>query len=326
MGTNPIINLIYEDQDMIGIKMCIVVPSAYASIPSLHHIVMTFKSELDSLVEKVTAYIENEAKANFSGNENNASNFNKSGTLLIENIESLKSEYKDGIDEVQEPYIIPIKKKVRIRGGKKEMCSKCSKFFTPEYLQKWHQCIVNNLETSDASKSKEIGHKCPQCGKLFINLLTLRIHIKNLHSGMIFMCDICDYQGKSKTLLKEHMARHGEKEKVPCKSCGKSIFKGDLRRHHRLYHDENWQKMIPCPVCGKEFKKKQLPKHMKSVHAKRTYECDLCEYKARDKYNLRLHVSKMHLGVKDLPKEKCQYCDSETTNLKHHIQKNHRDL
>jgi len=289
-----IINLTFEDHDKIAIKMSVTVPRTYESVPSIHHVFKTFQFELDSLVEKVTAYIRDEA------------------------IKCEESNKENCIDDDPIPCLIPIKKKVRFRKGKKEMCPKCSKLFHPDYLIKFHQDLCNN--TSEKCS-------CPHCGKLYSNSATLQSHIRDYHSEKIFMCEICDYQGKTLSRLKEHMSRcHGKKEKVPCPSCGKFILKVEMRHHHYHYHNEERQKKVPCSLCGKEFKKRQLMQHMKSVHAPRPFPCDLCEYKARDKFNLRLHVSKMHLGVKDLPKEKCQYCGNETTNLQHHIKLYHRDL
>ena len=62
---SPFINLVFEDQDHIEVKMCVTVPMSYANIPSIFHVIKTFKSELDSLVEKVTSYIQNEANNKF---------------------------------------------------------------------------------------------------------------------------------------------------------------------------------------------------------------------------------------------------------------------
>jgi len=259
---SPILNFTFEDCERFEINVKVTVPRTYESIPSL---LKTFKSELDSWVEKVTAYIQNEA------------------------IKCEETKKENCTNDVPIPCLIPIKKKVRIRDRKKDTNESC----------------------------------CPHCGKIYTNY-KLQEHI-NSHHLFTFKCDKCDYQGTCKALFKEHMKRH-RGGKVSCEICGKLTLKVDLRRHHYLYHNEERQKKVPCSLCGKEFKKKQLLKHMKSVHAPRTFACDLCEYKARDKFNLRLHVSKMHLGVKDLPKEKCQYCGDETTNLQHHLQLYHRDL
>jgi len=261
---SPILNFTFEDCERFEINVKVTVPRTYESIPSL---LKTFKSELDSWVEKVTAYIQNEA------------------------IKCEETKKESCTNDVPIPCLIPIKKKVRIRDRKKDTNESC----------------------------------CPHCGKIYPNY-KLQEHINNVHNvlRLTFMCDKCNYQGTSKAQFKEHMKRHRE-GKVPCQICGKLTLKVDLRRHMYRIHNAERQKMVPCTVCGKEFKKQQLLKHMRNVHAPRTAACDLCDYKARDTYNLKLHISKMHLGVKDLPKEKCQYCDEETTNLKYHIQLYHRD-
>merc|ERR1719391_282787 len=89
-------------------------------------------------------------------------------------------------------------------------------------------------------------------------------HIRDTNSTNIFMCDICDYQGTRKSLLRDHVKVHEVKEKVPCQICGKLIFEHRRRHHNYRCHNEERQKMVQCTVCGKEFQKRQLLKHMKS--------------------------------------------------------------
>ena len=97
---SPLMNLIFEDHDEIAIKMIVTVPRLFESIPSIHHIVKIFKSELDLLVEKMTSYIQNEANVKFCES-------------FKENETNYKSQVSEDINiNGQEPNIIPIKKKV----------------------------------------------------------------------------------------------------------------------------------------------------------------------------------------------------------------------
>ena len=74
-----------------------------------------------------------------------------------------------------------------------------------------------------------------------------------------------------------------------------------------------------CNLCYKEMTQYSLKKHMKNVHEERKYRCFQCEYKATSKYNLNLHITKMHQVVEEFIKRKCQYCKLETTNMIRHM-------
>jgi len=270
---SPLMNLIFEDHDEIAIKMIVTVPRSFESIPSIHHIVKIFKSELDLLVEKMTSYIQNEANVKFCES-------------FKENETNYKSQVSEDINiNGQEPNIIPIKKKVENhdynkRGGYCPICGKFKKALT-QHIKKIH--------------SRKNSGNCTECGKYVKHL---KQHLKNYHSQKIFMCDICDYRGKNSYSLKAHMARHEEKPTVPCPTCGKIVFECYLHQHNFQYHTEEQQKIVPCSICGKELKKKQLPRHMTSVHATKI-KCHLCDFKTRDNYNLKFHLRKVHSIIKD---------------------------
>ena len=91
-------------------------------------------------------------------------------------------------------------------------------------------------------------------------------------------------------------------------------------RSHMTSHNNE---MGNCDICGKEMRKVRIRKHKKDVHFERKYPCLQCNYRAINNFNLRLHVSKSHLGIKDLVKEQCQHCDVQTTNLERHVRIHH---
>ena len=98
------------------------------------------------------------------------------------------------------------------------------------------------------------------------------------------------------------------------------IFDSCIFRSHMQAHNNE---MGNCDICGKEMRKVRILRHKKDVHFERKYPCLQCNYRAINSFNLRLHVSKSHLGIKDLVKEQCQYCDVQTTNLERHVRIQH---
>ena len=115
-------------------------------------------------------------------------------------------------------------------------------------------------------------------------------------------------------------ARHSAVTLVPCPICKKEVRHRSFSTHMKR-HDPNQLELVTCKICGKDVKAIQLKNHNHNHknHSKREYLCDSCSYRASTNYNLRIHINKMHLGNKHLPKTQCQYCNAETTNLAHHV-------
>ena len=148
-----------------------------------------------------------------------------------------------------------------------------------------------------------------------------------IHWTLCYNLNIIYFKTSNKSTLRNHIKSVHDVAYITCHICGKKV-KGHkdqdrLRRHIRMYHEE--QKMVKCDICGKEFKHSHIQKHIKNIHEERKFPCELCSYKAQTSFNLKLHISKSHLGVKELPKSQCQYCEVVTTNLPYHLKRYHPD-
>ena len=173
------------------------------------------------------------------------------------------------------------------------------------------------LKLHVGSKHSEKIHNCSQCEFKTGSESALRAHIKNVHGEKKFMCEYCDYSSNIKKNLLEHLKTHSERTFVTCPVCGKSVI--SLQSHMHSHNTDRGN----CDICNKEVKLAQMSKHKKNVHGERKYPCQHCNYKAKDSYNLKLHVSKSHLGLKEIPKEQCSFCDVQTTNLNLHLRRYH---
>ena len=170
---------------------------------------------------------------------------------------------------------------------------------------------------------------CEECGKMYQNFRALYNHRKLHHEknkNVLHKCDKCDYSTFYKNYLYIHIKEYHDAQKVQCTECGKSFFGLKLyKAHFERLHTEQQEK-VKCNECGKQFSKYRLKIHMKLMHQERKFACHLCTYKAQTGYNLRLHINKSHLGIKEFPKYKCPHCDIDTTNLDWHIKVHHKDI
>ena len=219
------------------------------------------------------------------------------------------------------------------RSKEKEKCFKCnmSVWKLDRHLEKCDKIQKAKLKSSQ--KSKEGAGEpvsCDQCGKVVTNKYCLKIHIESVHNPdkQVYSCDQCSYTTTYKRNIVLHIRNiHEAGEFIACHICGVKIKGGasNLSRHIFRLHTESQTEKVKCEECGKEVKASQLSNHKKKVHGERRFACHMCSYRAQTGYNLKLHISKSHLGVKELPKTQCQYCDVITTNLPHHMKLFHGD-
>jgi len=333
--TFPSISLLYKDQEGIIVKMDIIVPISYQSIPTIENVVHVFKSKVDSLVESVISFIENEVENKFALKDLPKYTIEPDYKTFDADEEKYSAGSDDEIFDTGDidkelPNVIRIKKitesefklkKSKIDQSLKEICPDCGKFYEPKYLKNIHYYKCNNLPIPGVNAEGKFT--CPDCGKIFSKKVYLYNHVKRLHSSEEFMCHLCDYRSKNKDYLREHLAAH-EKRTWTCAKCGSTLSsKKSYQNHMRAMHTEAGQDLVPCPECGKEFKSYHMYSHMNRVHKPKKFQCTYCDYKTINNFNLKLHVSKMHLGKKELDKEECDLCGIKTTNLEYHKKIHH---
>ncbi|XP_052211859.1 uncharacterized protein LOC127830952 isoform X2 [Dreissena polymorpha] len=198
---------------------------------------------------------------------------------------------------------------------------------------------------------------CKACGKEFSCKRNLNAHMYKTRFGTstIIACDLCDFQAKSKCMLKRHQDRAHVEQSFQCHICAKtfktkSYFTVHLREAHEVIdtevyrcnicgkvcrreawlqrhmklHKNNMDLDNKCTICNKQFKTRQnLIAHGK-IHRERKYKCKICQKRFISNVKLEMHT-KTHTGEKPFSCALCEYKSNQKGNIDKHMQRHERD-
>lgn len=132
-------------------------------------------------------------------------------------------------------------------------------------------------------------------------------------------CPHCPNAFYRRYALQIHLRKHTEDKPMHCKYCNKSFRSPYLYFKHcasTVHEIKSPAKMLlVCEICGRLFMKKyQLELHLKKVHSqkKQMFSCTYCSHKTTSSKNMERHVA-LHLETK---KECiCEQCGKTFYNL-----------
>lgn len=99
--------------------------------------------------------------------------------------------------------------------------------------------------------SPDIIYQCEYCDKQFKSRYKVRAHTKIHTEERAFGCDICGASYRRREHLIRHYRNHTNDRPYVCLECGKSYMRAEhLKRHS---YDHTGEKPFECPVCPKAF-------------------------------------------------------------------------
>ncbi|KYN14041.1 PREDICTED: zinc finger protein 678 [Trachymyrmex cornetzi] len=196
------------------------------------------------------------------------------------------------------------------KGTKALYCEICKMTFGKELKLFYHY---------KRQHSKEISVSCLQCGKLFENQETLRVHVCVDGKNRPHICEVCNKGFFDGYTLKRHIVTHLPEKPYKCSECSKSFTQKSRLNKHVTSHCiviENNQTVWKCIQCGEAFIScDDADIHYKIIHEdkitlieelsiSKLYHCEFCNSHFINADNLKAH-QKHHVVERPY---KCNMC------------------
>uniref|UniRef100_A0A671TN13 Zinc finger and AT hook domain containing n=1 Tax=Sparus aurata TaxID=8175 RepID=A0A671TN13_SPAAU len=193
--------------------------------------------------------------------------------------------------------------------GKSVTCPVCQ-HSCPEHRLKHHikTSHPDTLPLHGKGLMVQRAEKCPYCDSYFLkNSSDFQRHIW-AHQGLKpYVCNLCDYAGRSRSNLKTHMNRHNTERRHLCDLCGKKFKSKVTLKSHRLSHSDEG-KRFHCSECDfTSVSKPSLLRHVEQHAEFKPFRCAHCHYSCniagplKRHYNLKHPDQKYHNAGPGLP-------------------------
>ncbi|KAI5737435.1 hypothetical protein M8J76_013595 [Diaphorina citri] len=185
-------------------------------------------------------------------------------------------------------------------------------------------------------------YECTYCGYKCRDSQTLKVHLKRIHSlGMFEFCDVQEWKWKTaNNAWNEEICNQDEDvdfesnnvqnpNHVISSSCSKaddtdddiSLVKFISLNHDKTLRSDNIEAEYHCTYCDYICSSRTILKsHINKKHANdedKPFTCEHCDSKFCKKYDMKMHMSRAHYGLKpfkcsfypdDLPIQSCLHC------------------
>ncbi|XP_040899301.1 zinc finger protein ZFAT-like isoform X2 [Toxotes jaculatrix] len=180
--------------------------------------------------------------------------------------------------------------------GKSVACPVCQHSY-PEHRLKHHikTSHPDTLPVQGKGLMVQRAEKCPYCDSYFLkNSSDFQQHIW-AHQGLKpYVCNVCDYAGRSRSNLKTHMNRHNTERRHLCDLCGKKFKSKVTLKSHRLSHTDEG-KRFQCSECDfTSVSKPSLLRHMEQHAEFKPFRCAHCHYSCNIAGPLKRHYNLKH--------------------------------
>ncbi|KAL3276070.1 hypothetical protein HHI36_020791 [Cryptolaemus montrouzieri] len=153
-------------------------------------------------------------------------------------------------------------------------------------------------------------------------------YVNNVHRVIkLYKCSNCDYQNALEYDLQEYINKqHLDIKSYKCSNCKfEESTNDDFTKN---LNGIQFVRSHKCSQCDyQSTKKSNLKQHIIRVHlGLKQYKCDQCDYKSAQKSHVNHHLNSVHLGIKEY---KCNQCDHQATtksDLNRHVNSVHLSI
>ena len=222
----------------------------------------------------------------------------------------------------------------------------------------WYMKVKPKPEKEETQKNIILDDGTMKCGDcdLFITVKYFTRHQDSMHSGVLYDCNMCNYQAKQRNSVKYHKKQkhnidhecdfckkefelkadldkhldvdHQGENKFSCSECEfKSNHDRHMVRHHSLKHEGKTMRNgnYVCADCNTEFKQyRHMLEHKKTKHDGVKYPCDQCDYQAPWPSQVKTHKMTVHEGFK-FECEQCDWTSNNKSSVSNHILTKHKN-
>ena len=185
-------------------------------------------------------------------------------------------------------------------------------YYASEEHSEMLKCEIKEEPSEFSDTNSQVEHKkfpCNLCTKEFRSKGSLTTHIQAVHEGVKYPCQFCNKEFNYKYKIKRH-------------NCQRNLIKSDPENEDVLNGQDdtnvdissNSNKSFQCDFCEKKYKQKYvLQRHMQQAHEHekmmldQKYKCDTCEETFKHLKFLEEHAVEKH----NIKIHKCEHCNKE---------------
>ncbi|XP_066577877.1 zinc finger protein 79-like [Amia ocellicauda] len=130
-----------------------------------------------------------------------------------------------------------------------------------QYRQLCPRPSTSHTPPSERAQKHQGCHSCPQCGKRYSKLSSLKKHQDNTQHNTLekpYCCSHCGKRFSQARYLHTHQAVHKRDQTYSCSQCGKGFSQARYLQAHQKIHTR--KKTYCCSQCGKSF---HQPAHLR---------------------------------------------------------------